>query len=103
MFLSIRQRDKMARLCWLLACVFLIAAAAPHGAQAWRQSEIDTSLAASTSSRNLEQACTISSCIRCRNERLSSFTPTEVCISCDAGYAPAADRLSCGEFVVSFG
>ena len=51
--------------------------------------------------RDLLQSCTITKCSRCRNERLSSFTPTEVCVTCDAGWTPASSRLSCGEFRVA--
>jgi hypothetical protein len=60
-------------------------------ALAWRPLE-------SSSSRDLLQSCTISQCIRCRNERVSSFTPTEVCLTCSGGYTPSLPtRLSCSE------
>ena len=89
-----RTRDQMARpLLWQLALILaVLCSCAPEAADARPPS-------LATSGRDLLQTCSITNCIRCRNERISSFTPTEVCISCDSGYTPAADRLSCGELL----
>ena len=91
----------MARPCsWTLLCI--VVALSMQTASAWRPTPslegATSSSSSAASGRDLLQACSITNCIRCRNERVSSFTPIEICLTCSGGYTPALPaRTSCGK------